>query len=125
MSRWPLRFVAASTVVIAASYACAIAGPAGARAGAWLMALGNAGLAASTMALGARRLYGLCLATFAVIALSFTAALLLPANEAAGAWLVLGLPVRAAIVVYGAGILPLLVLPVAYALTFDDPRRGP
>jgi hypothetical protein len=33
---------------------------------------------------------------------------------------VLGLPRRAAIVLYGIGLLPLFVLPVAYALTFDE-----
>lgn len=31
----------------------------------------------------------------------------------------LGLPRRAAIVLYGVGLLPMFVLPVAYALTFD------
>ncbi|HEX9084509.1 MAG TPA: hypothetical protein VF836_07205, partial [Gemmatimonadaceae bacterium] len=31
----------------------------------------------------------------------------------------LGLPVRAAIVIYGVGLLPIIVLPIAYALTFE------
>jgi hypothetical protein len=31
----------------------------------------------------------------------------------------LGLPARAAVVIYGIGLLPIVVLPVAYALTFD------
>jgi hypothetical protein len=31
----------------------------------------------------------------------------------------LGLPERAAIVIYGIGLLPIIVLPVAYALTFE------
>jgi hypothetical protein len=33
--------------------------------------------------------------------------------------LFLGLPAGAAIVVYGIGLLPLVILPVAYALTFS------
>lgn len=47
---------------------------------------------------------------------AFAAALLLPA---ASEPLVLGVPRRAAIVLYGIGVLPALVLPLAYALTFD------
>jgi hypothetical protein len=31
----------------------------------------------------------------------------------------MGLPARAAIVIYGIGLLPIVVLPIAYALTFD------
>jgi hypothetical protein len=57
--------------------------------------------------------------TFVVIVGGFAAALLLPA-EAAGARLVLGLPLRAAVVLYGVGLCPLLVLPLTYALTFDE-----
>jgi type II secretory pathway component PulM len=34
--------------------------------------------------------------------------------------LFLGLPPRAAVVLLGIGLLPLLVLPIAYALTFDE-----
>jgi hypothetical protein len=53
------------------------------------------------------------------VLLAFGLALLLPADEAPGAALWLGLPRRAALVLYGAGLLPALVLPLAYALTFD------
>ena len=49
----------------------------------------------------------------------FGLALGMPAESAADA-LWLGLPRRAAIVVYGIGLLPLFILPVAYALTFDS-----
>jgi hypothetical protein len=31
----------------------------------------------------------------------------------------MGLPARAAIVIYGVGLLPIVVLPIAYALTFE------
>jgi hypothetical protein len=56
---------------------------------------------------------------FIVLAGGFCLALALPANEASGSSLLLGLPLRAAIVIYGVGLLPIFVLPVAYALTFD------
>ena len=56
---------------------------------------------------------------FVVLASGFCLALGLPITEAAGTPLLLGLPVRAAIVIYGIGLLPIVVLPVAYALTFD------
>jgi prepilin signal peptidase PulO-like enzyme (type II secretory pathway) len=56
---------------------------------------------------------------FVVLAAGFCLALALPANEAAGARLVLGLPIRASIIIYGIGLLPIVVLPVAYAITFD------
>jgi hypothetical protein len=55
----------------------------------------------------------------AVLAIGFCAALALPATESPLAKLWLGLPARAAVVIYGIGLLPIVVLPVAYALTFE------
>ncbi|HEX6575304.1 MAG TPA: hypothetical protein VF042_10075 [Gemmatimonadaceae bacterium] len=55
---------------------------------------------------------------FAVLAIGFCLALALPSDERAGSALILGLPVRAAILIYGIGLFPTLVLPVAYAITF-------
>jgi hypothetical protein len=55
----------------------------------------------------------------AVLAIGFCAALALPATEGPLAELWLGLPARAAVVIYGVGLLPIVVLPVAYALTFE------
>ena len=49
----------------------------------------------------------------------FVAALALPATEGVASRLFMGLPLRAAIVIYGVGLLPIFVLPVAYALTFE------
>lgn len=93
----------------------------------WVIALSTAFSMLATMILGAARrgrrnggLGGLAIplfVTFVLIAGAFTLALCLPA---AGEPLVLGLPRRAAIVLYGIGLLPILVLPVAYALTFDE-----
>ena len=55
---------------------------------------------------------------FVVLVAGFSAALLLP-PPAADSPLWLGLPPGAAVILYGVGILPLFVLPMAYALTFD------
>jgi len=55
----------------------------------------------------------------ATLAIGFCLALSLPDNEGPDSTLWLGLPARAAIVIYGVGLLPVVVLPVAYALTFE------
>jgi len=54
-----------------------------------------------------------------VLIIGFCAPLLLPATEGPLSKLWLGLPARAAIVIYGVGLLPIIVLRVAYALTFE------
>jgi hypothetical protein len=54
-----------------------------------------------------------------MLTVGFCLALSLPANEGPKSSLFLGLPLRAAIVVYGIGLVPIVVLPVAYALTFE------
>ena len=91
------------------------------------MAIATSFAMVATMALGAARtgqphggLGRLAIPFVAVLLImlgAFAAALLLPA---AGEPLLLGLPRRAAIVLYGIGLLPVLILPVAYALTFDE-----
>lgn len=93
----------------------------------WVVALATALAMLATMVLGASRrgrrnagLGGLAipfLVTFLLVAGGFALALVLPA---AGEPLVLGVPRRAAVILYGIGLLPLFVLPVAYALTFDE-----
>ena len=92
----------------------------------WLLALGIPAALGSMMVLGAARgrtgigsLKLPFLFVFVVLASGFCLALGLPAAETKGATLLLGLPVRAAIVIYGIGLLPIVVLPVAYAITFD------
>lgn len=54
-----------------------------------------------------------------ILIIGFVAAIALPATESSASKLWLGLPLRAAIVIYGIGLLPIVVLPVAYALTFE------
>lgn len=123
-TRRAIAAIVFSTCCIALAYGSAfIAG--GARWGEWAMVVGLATMVVALMALGVvRRGQGvgrlaLPLAfTFVVIVAGFGAALLLPA-EGVGARIVLGLPLRAALVVYGVGLLPVAVLPLAYALTFD------
>lgn len=92
---------------------------------AWLLALGIPVSLVAIMILGAtrgRRGIGALKIPFAFVALvlmiGFGAALALPATEGPLSTLWLGLPARAAIVIYGVGLLPIIVLPVAYALTF-------
>lgn len=59
--------------------------------------------------------------TLLLLASGFVLALAL---SGAGEPLVLGLPRRAAIIMYGVGLLPFLVVPVAYALAFEDGAPG-
>ena len=113
-------------LAIALGYAAALL-PGGTPAWApWLLALGIPVALGAIMILGAargRRGIGPLKYPFAfvvaVLAIGFCAALALPATESPLSKLWLGLPARAAIVIYGIGLLPIIVLPVAYALTFE------
>ena len=113
-------------LAIAVGYAAAFL-PGGAPTWApWLLALGIPIALGAIMILGAARArmgigplkYPFAFVV-AVLAIGFCAALALPATESALSRLWLGLPARAAIVIYGIGLLPIIVLPVAYALTFE------
>jgi hypothetical protein len=114
-----------SITLIAAGYASAFK-PGGAPTWApWLLAIGIPGALGSIMALGAARgragigkLKIPFAFVFIVLTLGFCLALGM-AEETPSSDLWLGLPHRAAIVIYGIGLLPIVVLPVAYALTFD------
>lgn len=92
----------------------------------WLLALGIPSALGGIMVLGAARErggVGRLAIPFAFVIVTLTAgfclALGLPPNEGPASTLFLGLPLRAAIVVYGIGLMPIVVLPVAYALTFE------
>jgi hypothetical protein len=92
----------------------------------WLLALGIPAALGAIMILGATRGgrgVGPLKIPFAFVILmlviGFGAALALPATESPLSRLWLGLPARAAIVIYGVGLLPIFVLPIAYALTFE------
>jgi hypothetical protein len=111
---------------IAVAYASAFM-PGGAPGWApWLLALGIPGALGGIMVLGAARERGgvgrLAIPfAFVIVTLTvgFCLALGLPANEGPESALWLGLPARAAIIIYGIGLMPVVVLPVAYALTFE------
>ena len=124
--RVSLAAVAAGTGCIALAYVSAFVRGAGTW-GAWLMIVGLATMIVALIALGAVRRgaragrLALPLAlTFAVLVGGFGAALLLPANEGGASSLAFGLPLRAAIVLYGIGLAPLILLPLVYAWTFDE-----
>jgi drug/metabolite transporter (DMT)-like permease len=92
----------------------------------WLLALGIPLSLGAIMILGAARgargigpLKLPFLFVVAILAVGFCAALALPATESPLSRLWLGLPARAAVVIYGVGLLPIVVLPIAYALTFE------
>ncbi|HEU4699299.1 MAG TPA: hypothetical protein VFS40_08970 [Gemmatimonadales bacterium] len=129
--RLALAALVLSALLIAGAYASAFL-PGGTPAWApWLCAAGVPVMLVATMVLGAARggrLSGRLALAFLLVGLllvaGFALALGLPA-EAAGAPLRLGLPLRAAIVVYGIGLLPILILPVAYALTFEAQTLRP
>ncbi len=117
--------IVGGAVGIALAYASAFAPPAIAMAGPWLMAVSLPVCLMSMMTFGAvrdgRSLGALALPialVFLLVTGGFLAALALPPDDPAAA-LWLGLPRRAAVILYGVGVLPLFVLPVAYALTFD------
>jgi hypothetical protein len=125
--RYALALIFCATLCIALAYASAFRRAGVPAWGNWLLACGLSLLLVSTLALGAARSVrslgrlAVPLAfTFVVLLGGFGFALWLPAAERAGMPLLLGLPPRAAIVLYGIGLLPLLVLPLVFALTFDE-----
>lgn len=109
---------------VAASYLTAFF-PASAAASPWLMATAMPVSLMGMLLLGAIRQgrpLGALVWAFAVVLLiiagGFLLALLLPAETTASP-LWLGLPRRAAVILYGVGVLPLFILPVAYAVSFS------
>ena len=111
---------------IAAGYLVAFSAAGTPAWAAWLLALGIPVALGAIMILGAargRRGIGPLKIPFAfvvlVLVIGFGAALALPTTEGPLSTLWLGLPARAAIAIYGVGLLPIVVLPIAYALTFE------
>jgi hypothetical protein len=116
----------ASVVAIALGYASAFRRGGAPAWAPWLLAVGIPVALGAIMVLGAargRRGIGALKIPFAFVvatlAIGFGAALALPATESSLSRLWLGLPLRAAIVIYGVGLLPIVILPIAYALTFE------
>lgn len=113
-------------LAIALGYASAFLPNGTPRAAAFVFAIATAALMVAVLVLGAARRGGAGLGglrwvfvfCFAVLASGFSLALLAPAVTP-DARLFIGLPQGAATILYIVGLLPLLVLPIAYAVTFD------
>jgi hypothetical protein len=124
--RFALFALIASTLSIVAAYVSAFLPGGATKVSAFLMAIGIATMAVSLMTLGAVRpgeklgaLKWAFAFVFVVFVGGFTAALILPDSDSAASRLFIGLPARAAIMVYGIGFLPVLVLPFVYASYFE------
>lgn len=124
--RFALRAIFLCMVAIALAYASAFLPGGAPRAAAWLIAIATSGVMVAILILGAARgrtvehpaLRIIFLATFLLLAGGFALALLAP-PVTPHARLYFGLPPAAASICYIVGLLPLFVLPIAYALTFE------
>lgn len=115
-----------ATLLIAAAYVGALVASGVPPWAPWALMIGTSTSMIAMMVLGAsRRGAGLgrlavpFAAILALLLVGFGAVLVMPAEGPASA-LWLGLPRRAAVILYGIGVLPLFVLPLAYAFTFDS-----
>ena len=126
MKRVLIRLLVVSCSLVALSYVAVFAGARGGWAP-WTLAIGANGVIMSLMAIGAvrrdtlpRSLVWTFGGMFLFCAGCFIAALALPPAEGANGPLLFGLPLRTAIVLYGIGVVPIFILPFAYALTFES-----
>ena len=110
--------------VVATGYAGSFADAAWAP---WCLAIGTCGALMSMMALGAIRrgkiapvLLWVFAGMFVFCAGCFCVALAIPPNEGVGGPLLFNFPLRSTIVLLGVAIVPILVMPFAWALTFDS-----
>jgi hypothetical protein len=122
-----LGSVVAGIVLIAIAYAAAFLSDGAPAWAAWPYMIGTSTAMVGMMVLGAARgrggigrLVWPFTLIYAVLLAGFGAVLLMPPESTTTTTLWLGLPARAAIIIYGIGILPLFLLPIAYALTFDS-----
>ncbi|MBI4409160.1 MAG: hypothetical protein HY561_05600 [Gemmatimonadetes bacterium] len=125
--RTALTVIFASASLLALAYGTAFL-PGGAPG--WSLGaavLGSSGSLLGFLVLGAtgsggrlRRLLIPFLLIFLLLVGAFAFALWAPAPEPEQPELWLGLPPATAVLLYGVGLLPLLILPLAYALTFDE-----
>jgi hypothetical protein len=122
----PVTLLLASTAGIAVAYIACFAGYADRTATIALMVVSVATMLIAAMMLGALRngqLGRLALpfaAVWVILVAGFIIAALLPPETAITPHLILGVPRRAAIILYGIGLLPLIGMPIAYAVTFED-----
>jgi hypothetical protein len=125
VKRLALGGILLSALLLAAAYGLAFLPEVAPRLAPSLLALGTAGALAGTLVLAAQRdgrlgiLWVPVVFIVLVVGGGMVALILLPPVDPADPTLVLGLPPGAALLMYGVGLLPTLVVPVAYALTFD------
>ncbi len=123
--RLALPALVLSMLLVAAAYGSALIFSEAPPWAAALLAVGTAGAMVAMMALGAARggRIGVLAIPFAfvflVVAGGFLLVLALPPAAPGETELWLGLPPRAALVLFGIGLIPLLGMPMVYALTFD------
>jgi hypothetical protein len=122
--RFALLVIFVSMLVIGAGYASAFRDDGVPRFMTYAFAIATAALMTAIIVLGAARkgtklgiLAWVFAFTFLVLAAGFSVAL----SETAVSTdrLYLGLPAGAAVIIYVVGLIPMAVLPIAYALTFD------
>jgi hypothetical protein len=123
------RGVLCGTLGICAAYASAFFPASVGRAGPYVMAFSVPLCLISVMLLGAarraatapraRRVLAVSFAlVFVLVGGGFLLALQLPVDTVAGPYW-LGLPPRAAVILYGVGLVPLFLLPLVYAWSFE------
>jgi hypothetical protein len=127
MKKLLVRLLALSCFLVAIAYAALFVSAAIPTWAPLSLAIGANGVIMSLMAIGAvrhdtmpRSLVWTFIGLFVLCAGAFVAALVMPPQEGASGPLLLGLPLRTAIVLYGIGVVPIAILPLAYALTFDS-----
>jgi hypothetical protein len=127
LKRLLVRLLVASICLVTAAYAAIFIYPAAPPWASIALAIGANGVVMTLMAIGAvrrdtlpRSLVWTFVGIFLVCAGAFVIALVLPAREGPDGPLFLGFPLRTAIVLYGVGVVPIAVLPLAYALTFES-----
>lgn len=128
--RWALGSIVASALGIGVAYGSAFL-PGGTPGWApWLFMIGTSVIMVATMAVGAARggSIGRLWIPFALVLVivmgGFGFVLALPPADPGDLDLWLGLPPRAAVVLYVIGFLPYCLVPVAYAWTFDELTLG-
>ena len=119
-----LGLVVLSLTIVGAGYAGSFVDAAWAP---WCIAIGTCGALMSLMALGSVRrghitpsLRWVFAGMFLWTAGCFCVALAMPADEGAGGALFIGFPLRSTIVLLGIAVVPILIFPIAWALTFDS-----
>ncbi len=124
MQRAGIILLLSGLLAVGAAYACVLLGIAAAAAP-WWLASGATAVLAGLAVLGAARRGRATPVLTATIAASFTSVLAglliplaLPAPDATGP-LLLGLPFPTAILLLLVGLVPLVLLPIAYAYAFD------